>query len=299
MAEITRRRQGELVRKLFEILLAHPGGLRANEALAKLRSSITLSEFEAGTYASGVGRLEKITRFGTIGCVKAGWLSKHKGQWEVTEVGKKAFEDFKDPEAFFRESSRLYQTWKSIRDLESGTPQASTANSAPPDTTETLSVTFEEAEEQAWSQIEAFLRTRDPFEFQQIVADLLEGMGYHVSWISPPGKDGGVDIIAHTDPLGATGPRIKVQVKRWQGRADLDNLRSLIATISHADVGLFVCLGGFTKDAEDYARAQESRRITLIDSDRFLDMWIEFYAKLTDAARQRFPLTPIYFLTPR
>jgi restriction system protein len=38
-------------------------------------------------------------------------------------------------------------------------------------------------------------------------------MDYHVAWISPPGKDRGIDIIVYNDPLGTTVPRIKVQVK--------------------------------------------------------------------------------------
>jgi restriction system protein len=124
-------------------------------------------------------------------------------------------------------------------------------------------------------------------------------MGYHVSWIAPPGKDGGVDIVGHTDPLGAQGPRIKVQVKRWQSKVDVDGLRSFIATVNGGDVGLFVCLAGFTKDAAELARAQETRRITLLDAEKLVELWIEYYGKLDDEARQRLPLTPIYFLTPK
>ena len=51
----------------------------------------------------------------------------------------------------------------------------------------------------------------DAYDFQKLVADLLKAIGYHVSWIAPPGKDGGVDILAYTDALGTQGPRIKVQ----------------------------------------------------------------------------------------
>jgi hypothetical protein len=36
MAEITRKRTGELLRKLFEILIQHPEGLRAATALERL-----------------------------------------------------------------------------------------------------------------------------------------------------------------------------------------------------------------------------------------------------------------------
>ena len=44
---------------------------------------------------------------------------------------------------------------------------------------------------------------------------------------------------------------------------------------------------------------QERRKITLIDLERFVDLWIEFSPKLDEQARERLPLTPIYFLTPR
>lgn len=38
-------------------------------------------------------------------------------------------------------------------------------------------------------------------------------MGYYIQSVAPRGKDGGIDIVAYTDPLGAKIPRIKVQVK--------------------------------------------------------------------------------------
>ena len=69
----------------------------------------------------------------------------------------------------------------------------------------------EEAEESAWNSIEEHLRNTSPYDFQNLVAALLRAMGYHVSWIAPPGRDGGIDILAHTDPLGISMPRIKVQ----------------------------------------------------------------------------------------
>jgi restriction system protein len=78
-----------------------------------------------------------------------------------------------------------------------------------------------------------------------------------------------------------------------------DGVRSFIALVNEDDAGLFVCTGGFTKDAENFARHQERRKITLINLDRLVELWIEFYSKLNDVARDRLPLTPIYFLTPR
>jgi restriction system protein len=123
-------------------------------------------------------------------------------------------------------------------------------------------------------------------------------MGYHVSWIAPPGKDGGIDIVAWSDPLGITPPRIKVQVKRMGRKVSVDGLRSFMATLGDDDAGLFVCTGGFTKDAEEEARTQEKRKITPVNLETLFDLWVEYYKRLDDSARRRLPLRPIQFLDP-
>jgi restriction system protein len=138
----------------------------------------------------------------------------------------------------------------------------------------------------------------NPYDFQDLVADLMRAMGYFVSWVSPPGKDGGLDILALPDALGTRPPRIKVQVKRQESAVNVEGLRSFMSLLSDDDVGLFVCTGGFTKDAESLARTQEKRRITLIGLDKLFDLWVEHYGRLTDQARRRLPLRPIQFLSP-
>jgi restriction endonuclease Mrr len=85
-----------------------------------------------------------------------------------------------------------------------------------------------------------------PYDFQELVAELLKAMGYHVAWVSPPGKDAGIDIVAWVDPLGTRPPRIKVQVKRRTDKVGADGLRSFLAVIGAEDVGIYVAAGGFT-----------------------------------------------------
>src|SRR3990172_5782550 len=96
-------------------------------------------------------------------------------------------------------------------------------------------------------------------------------VGYHVAWIAPPGRDGGIDILAFSDPLGARPPRIKVQVKRQQSAIPVEGLRSFLALLGDEDVGI-VNTGGFTKDAQEAARTQEKRRVTLVDLERLFDL---------------------------
>mgnify|MGYP001597493166 CR=1 FL=1 len=71
--------------------------------------------------------------------------------------------------------------------------------------------------------------------------------------------------------------------------------------LKHPDglhVGLFVSTAGFTRDAQEEARTQEKRKVTLVDLERLFDLWVEHYPKLDEKAQRRLPLQPIYFLAP-
>ena len=50
MPEVTRHRQGEIVRKVFEVLLEHPDGLAAREVIAEVERRMKLTAFEISTY---------------------------------------------------------------------------------------------------------------------------------------------------------------------------------------------------------------------------------------------------------
>ncbi len=71
---------------------------------------------------------------------------------------------------------------------------------------------------------------------------------------------------------------------------------AFLALVNDDDVGLFVTTGGFTKDAEELARAQERRKITLINRRRLVDFWIEYNDRIDRDKRRLLPLKPIYFI---
>lgn len=88
-----------------------------------------------------------------------------------------------------------------------------------------------------------------------------------------------------------------MQVKRNANslRIDVVGLRSFMAVLGDGDIGLFVALSGFTRDAALEAR-QSHRRITLLDTTKLVELWTSHYAKLDDSARRRLPLKPVWFL---
>ena len=287
---ITRERTGLLLQALFKVLLEHPDGLAARDALDTVAGRIQLTEHEAGEYERGGRRFDKILRFATVDAVKAGWMTKMKGIWTITDAGQIALRTIPKPDEFYREASRLYWKWRRSNPVEVEPEEPSDERVA--------TITFEEAEEQAWKEIATYLENIDPYDLQDLVASLLEAMGYHVNWVSPPGRDAGLDIVAYSDPLGTKPPRIKVQVKRRKDSIGVEELRSFLALINEDDVGIFVTTGGFSKDATDLARHQERRRITLINQQRLVDLWIEYQDKVALDKRDALPLKPIYFLAP-
>ncbi len=295
MPEITSQRMGQFMRVVFKLLIDKPEGLQAKHILETIPKEIVLSEFESGYYPSSPNhpRYYKIVRFATIPYVKAGWLIKSKGRWFVTEEGRQAYQKLINPEEFYKSASKRYQEWRKSRRQE----EVIDADSVEEETKAILGT--EEVEELAQEQIQQALRAINPYEFQDMVADLLRAMGYFIYWIAPPGKDSGIDVIAYKDALGASGPRVKVQVKhKLDTKIPVEPLRAFMSVVGVDEIGLYVSSGGFTSDAKEESRSQDKRKITLIDLDSFIELWIGNYSNLSEEARQRFPLKPIYFPAP-
>lgn len=298
---LSANRKVELQRGVLKILLDHPEGMQARDVLRRMEQTVPPTSAEKADYAStpGVQRFPKIIRFATIAPVKAGWMVKEKGKWYITEEGKNAYAKLQDPEAFRRELRRLYYQWLELHDkdgasIDSEDEEESIAAAK----NATVAATLEEAEENAWAQIEQHVKAMQPYDLQKLVAALLRAMGYHIAWVSPPGPDKGIDIVAHNDPLGTTKPRIKVQVKRRADKINVDGLRSFMAVLGDGDVGIFVSTGGFTSDAESEARTKETRKLTLVDLEKLVELWIEHYDKIAEAEKLLLPLKSVFYLAP-
>ena len=270
------------------------------DVLQLLEKEAPPTDFEKASYPKhpNVRRYEKAARFATIGPVKAGWMVKTKGRWYVTEEGRQAYKQIHDPAQFEAEARRLYYEWKATQPPPPDSGQDTPEGTAIIEKGAEVTTTFEEAEEDAWREIEQYVQGMNPYDFQKLVAALLRAMGYFVSWIALPGPDKGIDILAHNDPLGTSTPRIKVQVKRQMDKVNVGGLRSFMALLGEQDVGIFVATGGFTNDAESEARTKETRKLTLVDLEHLVELWIQHYEKVAESDKRLLPLKPVYYLAP-
>jgi restriction system protein len=283
----------------FKILKEAGGQLPGKQVIDKIRETVELTEWEKQVYEkTGYVRWQSILHFYTIDGIKAGFLRKNKGVWYLTEEGEKAIK--LGPAKLLETASQLYRTWAA--DNKENKPKKGKDTEEEPteleeNKTQTQKANLDLLEEQAIAGIKDYIRSKNAYEFQDMVAALLRAMKYHTPFISPKGKDGGLDIVAYNDPLGATAPRLKVQVKhRPDASVPVDDIRSLTGLLNKdGDIGLFVTSGSFTSEAERSAR-ESHRHIKLLDIDNFIDLWQEFYSKMTDDDKNMLPLHSIYFL---
>jgi restriction system protein len=284
----------------FIILKEKGGQAPGREVVAEVENRIELDDWAKGTYEkSGYVRWQSMLHFFSVDCIKAGFLIKNKGIWYLTSEGEGVIK--LGAVSLLDAANAAYKKWneqqKNIGSLENEDNDKNVNIEVIVEKTQTA--TIDEIELLAIKGLKEQIDLKNPYEFQDMVAALLRGMGYYTPFIAPRGRDGGVDVVAYRDPLGTTSPRIKVQVKHREATATVQEVRQLMGLLQReGDVGIFVSTGGFSSDAKTTARTSHIH-VELIDLDRFIALWQEFYPKLSDEDKSYLALVPIYFYAPK
>lgn len=267
------------------------GSMPSSEINSFIEKNVTLTDWEK----ERAGKLQNYrwlatTQFYSIDYKVAGFILKKNGQWFLTPEGEDAI---KTGEVSVMETANAaYHKWKAERkETESDNPSEEVSESS-----KDILVNLEQLEEKALEGITEHINGKNPYEFQDLVAALLRAMGYYTPFVAPKGKDGGIDIIAYLDPLGAKEPRIKVQVKHKPETAiPAKDIRALVGTLKVGDIGLFVTSGTFSPDAKRES-VNSKEYVRIIDGSEFIELWQEYYDKMSDEDKNMLPLRRIAFL---
>ena len=120
------------------------------------------------------------------------------------------------------------------------------------------------------------IETMNPYQFEHLVRQLLEAMGYEDVEVTKASGDKGVDVLGKIQ-LGISTITEVVQVKRITGtigRPIVDQLRGALG-YHKAIRGTIITIGGFSAGAEEGAIFAGVAPITLIDGDALLELLVK------------------------
>ncbi len=273
----------------MQYMKANGGTIATKEINAIIQKNVKFTEWEQ----EQAGKMQYIrwwtmTQFYSIDYNKAGYILKKQSSWYLTPEGEEAIK--LGAEQIMRNANAAYRKWKQEKDLEED-------DAADGETLEKETIiNIEQLEEQANDGIRQYIKAKNPYEFQDMVAALLRAMGYYTPFIAPKGRDGGVDVIAYIDALGAKTPRIKVQVKHKPDESiPPKDIRSLLGILRDGDIALFVTSGTYSQQARTEALTSKTY-IKLVDGEEFIQMWQDNYSKMTDEDKNMLPLKYIAFV---
>ncbi|MFC2171913.1 restriction endonuclease, partial [Acidobacteriota bacterium] len=154
-------------------------------------------------------------------------------------------------------------------------------------------------EEYAQDQLRTFIGAKfKGHDLTRLVRAVLEAQDYQ-TYMSPPGPDGGADIIAGRGPMGFDRPRLCIQVKSASSPADVGILRELQGVMKNfgAEQGVLVSWGGFKDSVYKEARTLFFE-IRLWDADKIVQAVLDCYDDLSDVIQAELPLKRIWVLLP-
>ena len=133
----------------------------------------------------------------------------------------------------------------------------------------------------------------------RLVAAVLESQGYHLV-VSPPGADGGADIVAGMGPMGFGSPRLVVQVKSGDTPVDSKTVLELQGTMKdfQADHGLLVSWSGFKKSLTPKELSKHFFGVRFWDGDELIQNVLSSYEKFSKDLQSELPLKKIWTLIP-
>ena len=161
---------------------------------------------------------------------------------------------------------------------------------------ETVSLVAGEIEENTKDfLLKQFAQQLKGHPFTHFIEHLLNKMGYRTT-VSPAGPDEGIDIVAHRDELGIEPPIVKVQVKSSEGSIGGPAVKSFYANVDSSEVALFVALGGYSKQAVEFAKGKANLR--LLGPDEILDLTLTHYEQFDPRYKNLIPLRRVYIPEP-
>lgn len=147
-------------------------------------------------------------------------------------------------------------------------------------------------------KLKQYLHVLTPTQFEYLVKELLDAMGYEDVAVTAPSNDKGVDVVGKIQK-GISKVTEVVQVKRFTSniqRSVLDQLRGSLHRFD-AFQGTIITLSDFAKGTKQTALERGAAPITLINGEKLIDLLVDNEITVKKRALEYFMVDEDYFTT--
>lgn len=220
--------------------------------------------------------------------------STGRGRFRITERGKQLLKS--KPARIDMRTLSQYAEFQEFRGRTSGTEDQVAPvvqNSAEPlsaqSPEEQLESSYQVLRSQLGQSLLANIRKAPPEFFEQLVVDLLVAMGYGGSRVDAgqaigQSGDGGIDGIIKEDRLGLD--IVYLQAKRWADPVGSPEVRNFTGSLEGhgAQKGVLITTSKFTRDATEFAKRLQQKKLVLIDGEKLAELMMDFSVGVSHVA---------------
>ncbi|TRZ43973.1 restriction endonuclease [Robertkochia solimangrovi] len=122
------------------------------------------------------------------------------------------------------------------------------------------------------------IQEMDPFQFEFLVAELLNKIGYENVEVTKRSGDKGIDVIGNLTVGGLTNVKTVIQVKRYKTGNNISGkyITQLRGSAEVDQRGLIITTSNFTKDAINESKAINKMPVALVNGQKLIELLFKY-----------------------
>lgn len=134
---------------------------------------------------------------------------------------------------------------------------------------------IEEANSLAHKELLKRIKNMEPYDFENLVSQLLLALGFEEVEVTSRSNDGGIDVRGTLVVGEAIRTRLAVQVKRWAKNVQAPVIQQVRGSLGTHEQGLVITTSNFSKGAREEAVRANTTPVGLMDGDQLVDLLIQ------------------------
>lgn len=119
-------------------------------------------------------------------------------------------------------------------------------------------------------------------DFEHFVSELLAKVGFEELKVTPPSKDGGIDVRGVLVVGEVIRTKMAVQVKKWnKGNVQAPHVQQVRGSLGAHEQGLIITTSDFSKGAKDEATRPDAVPVALMNGEQLVALMVQHEVMVT------------------